>query len=41
MEQYRNRLAHDPTGLVGIGMSFRDFAMRGPGFFSDETGKDR
>jgi len=41
MEQDRDRLAHDPTGSIGSGMSFRDFAMRGPGFFSDETGKDR
>jgi hypothetical protein len=41
MEQYLDRLAYDPTGLVGSGMSFRDFAVRGPGFFSDETGKDR
>ena len=41
MEQYRDRLADEPTGPVGSGKSFRDFAMRGPGFFSDETGKDR
>ncbi len=41
MEQDRGRLVFELTGSVHSGVPFRDFAMRGPGFFSDETGKDR